>query len=268
MSARAALLAFAGGCIAFVGAICGIGGGLFAVPLMHYGFKLPLRTSVATSLCLVAATAWTSSISEALRPDSAFLWDIVLPLGGGALVGAQFGFAASKRLNERVVKSVFAVVLTLVGLRILLSAGFAAEPQPFHDSYGVARAGAIAGLGVLAGTVSPLLGIGGGLIVVPGLLLLLPEAGGLGARAASLGVACVTSVRSIQLYAREGGIRRATALPFAGGALVGAALGVEVVHLPGVSGVGQRVLGAILVVTAVRFMLDLRRSAVAARDVA
>ncbi|MEM1452308.1 MAG: sulfite exporter TauE/SafE family protein [Planctomycetota bacterium] len=260
MTVRAFLLLLTGASIAFVGAICGIGGGLFAVPMLHYAFRLPLRPAVATSLCLVAATAWSSTFLELVRSDSAFLWDVVLPLVGGALVGAQFGYGASKRLDERFVKGLFAVVLTGVGLRMLLTSGVAPEPAPFHESYSVTRAAIVAGIGMLAGTVSPLLGIGGGLVVVPGLLLALPEIGGLGARAASLGVACVTSARSIQLYAREKAIDARFAVPIAIGALVGASTGVHVVHLPGVSEVGQRVLGGILLLTAVRFATDVVRA--------
>ena len=104
-----------------------------------------------------------------------------------------------------------------------------------------------------------MLGIGGGLVVVPGLLLTLPEIGGLGARAASLAVACVTSARSIQLYARERAIEARFALPIALGALAGASSGVHVVHMPGVSELGQQVLGDILILTAVRFGVDVSR---------
>ena len=40
--------------IAFVGAMCGIGGGLFTVPLLHFGVRLPLKQAVATALVLVS----------------------------------------------------------------------------------------------------------------------------------------------------------------------------------------------------------------------
>ncbi|MEM9803303.1 MAG: sulfite exporter TauE/SafE family protein [Planctomycetota bacterium] len=264
MTFRSALLFASGAAIAFVGAVCGIGGGLFAVPLLHYGFRLPLRASVATSLCLVLANALSSTAFELFHAESAFLWDIVLPLVGGALVGAQFGYLASRKLSERTLKSIFAVVMAGVGLRMLLSAGIAADPEPFHEAYGLGRIVTVAGIGILAGALSPLLGIGGGLVVVPGLLLTLPEIGGLGARAASLGVACVTATRSIQLYAKERVIRPALAIPIALGALAGAGIGVHVVHLPGVSQIGQKVLGGILVLTAARFASDAIRLARAA----
>lgn len=226
------------------------------MPLLHYAFKLPLRASVATALCLVLANAAASTGAELLHDEGALMWDIVLPLVAGALVGAQFGYLLSRRLNERFLKGLFAVALLGIGMRMLLAMSVQAEPSDIHGADSLLRAAGVAGLGVLAGTLSPLLGIGGGMIVVPGLLLFLPEIGGNGARAASLAAACVTSSRSIHLYAKERSVDPDIALWFGLGGLTGAALGVQIAHIPGVSAMGQRLLGVILVVTAVRFAMD------------
>lgn len=242
--------------IAFIGAVCGIGGGLFAVPLLHYGFRLPLRTSVATALCLVAANAVASTVTEIFHAESALLWEIVGPLVGGALVGAQLGYLLSTRADERILKGLFTFVALAIGLRMLLAMSVQADPGDFLGDYSTARAAGVAVIGILAGMLSPLLGIGGGMVVVPGLLLSMPEIGGNGARAASLAVACVTSARSIHLYAKERSVDLSIALWFAGGGLIGATLGVRFAHLPGVSAVAQRVLGAILLITALRFARD------------
>jgi len=43
-------LALAGASIAAVSAACGIGGGLFGVPLLHYGFRMPLTRSVGEAI--------------------------------------------------------------------------------------------------------------------------------------------------------------------------------------------------------------------------
>lgn len=257
---RGPWLAAAAAGIAFVGAICGIGGGLFAVPLLHYVFKLPLRNAVATSLCLVFATAFASSGAELLHAESAFHWRVVLPLIGGALVGAQFGYLASRKLQPHVVKGLFAVVMVISGLRMLLGGAEPAVEAPLAGGYGVGKAAAVAFVGILAGTVSPLLGIGGGLIVTPGVLFLLPEVGMLGARAAALGNAVVTSLRSLSLYRKEGAIDRFLAPWVVGGGLFGATIGVQVVHLDGVAAWGRRALAVLLLVTAVRMALDAWRS--------
>jgi len=256
---RTICLLLAGAAIAFIGAVCGIGGGLFAVPMLHYLFKLDLRASVATGLCLVAATAYSSTATELLREDSSIDLLLVGPLGVGALLGAQFGFRLSRGLGERRLKTVFAAVLIVAGARMLLSEGIPALPGDGAAWAPGARALIAALIGAGAGTVAPLLGIGGGLVVVPALMFTMPELGGLAVRAAALAVACVTSARSLQLYRREGIIQLSLGLPIALGALGGAFAGVHTVHLPGMSQVGQRVMGAILLVTAARFARDVAR---------
>lgn len=91
MTLRGLLLLLAGAAIAFIGALCGIGGGLFAVPMLHYLFKLDLRASVATALCLVAATAYSSTLTEVLREDSALELMVVGPLAVGRSSGRSSG---------------------------------------------------------------------------------------------------------------------------------------------------------------------------------
>ena len=259
MTLRGLLLFLAGAAIAFIGALCGIGGGLFAVPMLHYLFKLDLRASVATALCLVAATAYSSTLTEVLREDSSLELMVVGPLGVGALLGAQLGFQLSRRLDERRLKSVFAVVLVLAGARMVLSEGIPALADGASGGPGRTDMLVAALIGTGAGAVAPLLGIGGGLVVVPALMFAMPGLGGLAVRAASLAVACVTSARSLQLYRQEGIIRLSLGLPIALGALAGAFAGVHTVHQPGMSQVGQRVMGGILLVTAVRFARDVAR---------
>ena len=264
MTERAWPLLPAGFAIAAVGAVCGIGGGLFAVPLLHYVFKMPLRAAVATSLALVFTTATTSTVSELLHREGVVLWNVILPLIGGALVGAQFGYLASRRIPERALKKVFAAVLVLVGLRLLLVGAPTEHPGELAEALGALGIAKVLAIGLFAGTVAPLLGIGGGLIVVPALLLVLPEIGNLGARSASLGMAVVTAARSLHLYLGEGAVDLRRAAWFASGALGGALTGVQLVHVDGVAAAGQTVLAGILLVTAMRFARDLRRQPVAA----
>ena len=56
-------------------------------------------------------------------------------------------------------------------------------------------------------------------------------------------------------------MQRSSALLLGAGALLGAAAGVLVVHQPGWADVARRMLGGVLWLVAVRFVLDLRRSA-------
>lgn len=245
-------LALAAFVIGAVASMCGIGGGLFAVPLLHFAFKLPLRSSVATALCLVCATAASATVTEALRPDSALRFSLVAALVAGSLLGAQLGHRVASRLSTRKLQVVFAAVLLVAAYRLLFAGGAGpSATAEFAPSAGLYATTAVIGLG--AGFVVPLLGVGGGLVVVPALLFAAPEIGYLGARASSLGMATVTSARSLFLYRDSGLVRKREGLWFALGALAGAVAGVQWVHAAGNSEIARQVLGGVLCLSGARF---------------
>jgi uncharacterized membrane protein YfcA len=246
--------------IGTVSSACGIGGGLFAVPWLHSRAGLELKRAVATALCLVLATSVASTVTEALHAESRLDLALILATAAGALVGTQLGFLLIERLPTRPLKALFVVVFLLAGLRMLLGAGGDAGAAAEAPASWLAMYGAAAGVGFFGGLTSPLLGVGGGLILVPGLLFALPFLGFPGARATSLAVAVVTATRSLVLHARAGRVRLSLGLPLALGALAGAALGVTLVHYGVVVALAKRLLGVILVLTAVRFARELRAS--------
>lgn len=246
-----------GALIGFVSAMCGVGGGLFAVPLLHFGHKLELRRAVATSLALVLATVSAGTLSEVLRADSAIDWGLLGFLVAGALLGSQAGFRVAQKLDVRIVRAVFVVVLAVAGARML------SGPEGAGDGgdglAGLALYAAATAIGFAGGFVSPLLGIGGGLILVPALYLVLPEQGFAGARAMSLATSIASAARSLVLYARLGEVVRPSAECLAAGAAAGAVLGVQVVHLQGAVDLARTSLGLLLLYVSARFVVQLAR---------
>lgn len=255
----APVLALTGFAIAALSAMCGIGGGIFAVPVLHYVFRVSLRASVATALCLVWAVSLSATASELLHPEGALLWSIVLVLVAGSLVGAEIGFFVAQRLPARALKAVFCVALLAVGAKIIAMSGGSAPAPHLDYAPGPRDVAVVAAVGVFAGIVVPLLGVGGGLIVVPSLLLALPEVGFTGARATSLAMAVVSASRSLWLYGRAGQVHWGTGLRFGAGAALGAVVGVQLVHRPGAAEIGQVLLGTVLVFAATRFGWDVVR---------
>lgn len=241
-------------------AMCGIGGGLFAVPILHYGFKFPLQRSVATGLGLVAATAVAATIAEALHTDSAIDWTVVGVMLAGGLLGTQLGFRAAKRIKAHQLKLVFVFVLLVAAVRIFLGRSGSAATAAGGFEFSLAEYAGVALVGFGAGFTSPLLGIGGGLVAVPGLFLGFPGFGYLGARACSLALGSFTSLRSLWLYQREQRVDLRVASWLGGGAFVGAIIGVQLVHLNGADRLGQLLLAGLLVVVSIRFALDVRRA--------
>jgi uncharacterized membrane protein YfcA len=253
-------LSLLGVLIAAWSSMCGIGGGLFAVPVLHFLERLPLKEAVATSLGLVATTASFATLSELVHPDSALRWGVVIPLAAGSLVGAQLGFRAAQRVRVGPLRVVFVVLTTVVGLRLLLTAGGGGGAAEGELSVDLLHGAAAAGIGLAAGFVSPLLGIGGGLVAVPSLLYGLPALGYQGARACALGMATVASLRSLGLYLSKGMVDGRRALWLAAGAAVGGVVGARLVHLDALEPYARRMLGLTLLFVAARFGRDVWRS--------
>lgn len=246
----------AGILIGFAGALCGIGGGIFAGPLLHVVRGVPLKRAAATAILVILATTTAATTTEVLRGDSELLWSVVVPLAAGALLGAELGFRLSKRIDERTLKTVFAAVLGVAGVRVLLFSSGLASADVFGP---VGSAGLAFAIGVTGGSLTPLLGIAGGVIMVPALFLALGHLGFGGARAAALAGGAVSALRSLWLHARARNIAYALGLPLAAGALLGAFFGVQAAHVPHFALGGRILLGSILLVQSALFWRELAR---------
>jgi len=243
----------AGFVIGFAGALCGVGGGIFATPLLHARGS-SLRSSAATALIVVLSTTLTSSVAEVLRPDSKLEFSVAIPLAAGALLGAGLGFAVSQRVDERALKWAFSVLLFLGGLRVLFFTSALGGAQ-----FGPAATSAIAlAIGVAGGFLTPL-GIAGGVFMVPALFLCLHSLEFNGARACALAAGAVGASRSFVLHAKAGNVAYGLGWPLALGAMIGAIGGVIAAHDPVLSHGGRILLGVVLIAQAVRFVWELRR---------
>jgi len=252
----------AGFLIGMLGALSGIGGGIVAGPLLHAARKLPLKRAAATALLNVLATTAAATLSEVLRDDSELDLSVALALSIGALLGSELGFRAQRRLDERTLKALFVLVLLLAGARVLLftaAVGGGVDPGPLFTEL-VALA-----IGVAGGFFVPLLGVGGGMIMVPGLFLSLGQLGFSGARACALAAGMVAAVRSLWLHGRAGNVDFGEGWLLALGALIGAYGGVVAAHDTLFRHYGRIVLAAVMLFQAARFALELWRARRAAR---
>lgn len=261
---RALLFGF-GLLISIWGAMCGIGGGLFTVPFLHFVLKFPMRRAVATSLGLVFAATSSATIAESLHSDSRIHWPLAGTLIVGSLIGAQLGFRAAQHIDTRKLKLLFAVALLYVGLRILLVAGQASAVADVN--FVIETKHLIAGfvIGIGGGFLAPIMGIGGGLVAVPALTFGIPSLGHLGARASSMAMASFTSGRSFWMYLRSRLAVISEVVAIGTGAAIGSAIGVQLVHLEGMAEVARAMMGVTLLIVAGRFAWDLRPGS-AARD--
>ncbi len=96
--------------------VMGIGGGVLMMPLLLYGFGLSARNAAGTGILLLFATVALGTVEQALRGFVSL--KLAMAILVGSSIGAQLGASATHRLPNRVLRLVFAILLTLTVLFI------------------------------------------------------------------------------------------------------------------------------------------------------
>jgi uncharacterized protein len=100
-----------------VSALLGIGGGLIKVPVMHVVMGVPLRVATATSNLMIGVTASASAVIYLLRGEIDPF--VAGPIAIGAFVGASVGSRAAHRIDLRVLRILFVVVLIYTAVQMV-----------------------------------------------------------------------------------------------------------------------------------------------------
>lgn len=144
----------------------GIGGGTVIVPALVWLFtvhgipeELVMIMAIATSLATVLFTSLSSIFAHHKR--GYVLWDKVLYLSFGIVIGVTGGTLAAEHISGEHLRLIFAVFLFYFSLQIL----FQINPNTPGDEEETPLLDYIAGIGI--GTVSAVLGTGGGTLTVP-----------------------------------------------------------------------------------------------------
>jgi len=90
-------------------ALLGIGGGIVKVPLMHLAMGVPLRIATATSNLMMGITASTSAIVYLARGGIDPF--VAAPTAVGVFLGASVGSRMAHRIDVRILRWLFVVVL-------------------------------------------------------------------------------------------------------------------------------------------------------------
>jgi uncharacterized membrane protein YfcA len=165
------------------GAMFGIGGGIFLIPVLVVGIGLPMHQAVATSIIAVIAT---SSSSAAMYVDKG-MTNIRLGMSLEVMttIGALLGSLLANELAGDVLRKFFAVFLLVMGsimwwrtykhggsdIRFDPAASISGCYVDAYDGstvrYSVRRLPVSMTVSFIAGNISGLLGVGGGIIKVP-----------------------------------------------------------------------------------------------------
>lgn len=102
-----------------VAALCGVGGGIVMVPLFVGFLSMDQKQAVATSLAAIVLTALLASLKNSA--NHLVVWSIALPAGIAGATVAWFTADALKVLSNRMLTTVFALLLIGTGVRMLFS---------------------------------------------------------------------------------------------------------------------------------------------------
>lgn len=249
--------AFAGGaCIGTLGGLIGLGGAEFRLPLLIgvFGFG-PLEAVIvnkAMSLIVVASALpmRMGTISFSTLADH---WTVIANLLAGSLVGAWAGASWATRLKSETLYRILAALL--VGIAIVLLVGHGAEGNGHAAITGAAQliAGVVAGFAI--GVIAALMGVAGGELLIPTLIVLFGADVKL-AGSLSLAVSLPTMLVGFARYSRDstfavlGGNRWFVVL-MAAGSIVGSFIGAKLLGIVP-SGVLLPALAVILLISAAK----------------
>lgn len=144
--------------------LLGSGGSILCVPLLVYLVGHNEKQAIAESLLIVGGLAVAGAILRVRTGD--IRWRAVLSLAPATTVGAVGGSALSGAIPG-------AVQLVLLGTLMVAAAGaMLRPPQPRRADAARAAPLLLAAVGAGIGAVTGIVGIGGGFLIVPALVLL------------------------------------------------------------------------------------------------
>lgn len=169
----------------------GAGGSILAVPALVLVGGLGARDATTASLVVVGTAALVGMVPHLRAGNVRLVPGLVF--GAAGTGGSVGGALLSQHLPEGLLLAAFAVLLAAVGIGMLRDG--AAPPEPRTPS-GPARALRIAAAGTGVGFLTGLLGVGGGFVVVPALVLLLgfPMPAAVGTSLVVIGINAATAL--------------------------------------------------------------------------
>lgn len=144
----------------------GVGGGTVIVPLLVLFLKFDQRLAAGTSLAAIVPTAAVGVISYAVHGSVAWVPAILLAVG--AVVGAQIGTWLLPKISQTALRWGFVAFIVVV----IASLFFVIPSRDAEIEVTIFSSIALVVVGVFTGIMAGLIGVGGGVIVVPVLVLL------------------------------------------------------------------------------------------------
>lgn len=144
----------------FMSGLFGIGGGILMVPGLLFLAKFDSRRAHATSLAAMMPMAVSGLVTYVVNGNVD--WPVVGLLSLGSVFGAFVGTSLLTKLSRRALAIAFSVPLVIAAIRLLFEISGEGRSEITWLT-----ALLITGIGLVTASVSTLLGIGGGIMLVP-----------------------------------------------------------------------------------------------------
>ena len=227
--------------IGILGALLGLGGGVFLIPFLVFVFNLPMHQAIATSIVAVIATSSAAASVNIERQTVNVRLGMLLEIG--TVFGAILGGLTANYLSNRTLTKIFSLLLLAVSIVMIRRIRNKENDEPTFESgvlggsfvettdgktigYSVKRVPGLLGISLIAGNISGLLGVGGGIFKVPAMHIV----GGIPLKAAAATsnfMIGVTAAASAFIYFANGHLNPLVGATAALGVLGGSFLGVN-----------------------------------------
>ena len=245
------------------GSMLGIGGALVLVPVITLFLGVPVKTAIGASIVSVIATSSAAQIGYIDRGITHTRLGMALELA--TTLGAIAGGITAVLVSPRALQGLFAAVLLWAawGMRRrrrdagsdgptgLLDAAYTDPADGRRVEYGVRRLPLGLAFSFVAGNVSGLLGVGGGVVKMPvmNIVMRMPLKAAIATSNFTIGVTAATSAA---IYFGRGYVDPKVAVPTALGILLGAPAGPRIAgRLP------SEVLRTIMVLAMITFAVQM-----------
>ncbi|MHC1630941.1 MAG: sulfite exporter TauE/SafE family protein [Methanotrichaceae archaeon] len=167
-----AILILTGTAVGFASGLLGVGGCFIMIPVQIWVFTslgVPLDIAVkqafGTNLLVVLPTAMSGAWGHSKR--NVVLWQAGITLGVVGAMGAVIGATIAAQLPGAMLKVVFGVAILLGGVRMLTAKPVKVEEDPVDNPL------ILAAWALPMGIVTGIIGIGGGILMIPVMVLAL-----------------------------------------------------------------------------------------------
>ena len=150
--------------------LLGGGGSILTVPALVYLIGQTPQIAVTTSLAIVGANSALGAFFH--RSQGTLNWRVALIFGGTGMLFSYLAAGFSKQFSPNVLMVAFALLMLVVGIVLVRQKPTAAKLKLADDASNDLRLWKVLLGGAAVGLLTGILGVGGGFLIVPALVML------------------------------------------------------------------------------------------------